>query len=69
MPVFLAYPHHPRVGAPKALTADAIRAAAAKMRRTVIAWQGLAWPLRTDVLAAAAVRLEVKGRVIDRTDR
>lgn len=68
MPVPPPYPHHPQAGALQALMVGAIWAVAAKVRRAVIARQRLAWTLRTHVLAAAAVRLKVQGRVIDRTD-
>ncbi|SDD06399.1 hypothetical protein [Belnapia rosea] len=63
MPVSLTYAHHPRTGVPDRLTAEAIWAVAAQLRRAV-ARQDSAWALQAGALAAAATVLEVNRRRI-----
>jgi hypothetical protein len=63
MPMSLTYPHDPQTGAPSALTAKAIWAVAAALRRAVARRDG-PWALRADALAAEATTLEVNRRRI-----
>lgn len=63
MLVSLTYAHHAQTGAPHALTAQAIWAVAAQLRRAVVRHDS-AWALRADALVQATTRLEVNRRQI-----
>jgi len=63
MPVSLTYAHHPQTGVPHRLTAEAVWAVAAQLRR-VVARKDSAWALDAGALAATASVLEVNSRQI-----
>ena len=63
MPLVVQYPHHPASGAPRPLSAAALWAVAAQVRRQAMAGRpGFALP--ADALAAAARSVMVNGRTV-----
>jgi hypothetical protein len=63
MTLALSYPHDPKTGAPRPLTAEAVWAVTARLRDAV-ARNGTPWALSARALVAAVARLEVNGRQI-----